>query len=196
MNDRRLDSLLREAAESEPSPNEPSTRLADNVLNVVAQRQVRRRWLMTTFAVIGAYGAGLLTMWAHLPEKNSEEPLSLPQLVVSHEQQNPPVESKATGSINDAAQPRVAEEQKPIDAVLAETPRPEKKSVYQFFRELGDASHSRGDVASSVRYYRLALGAATAQELQPEEIADNLLLLSLKQDRLAAIQPTKEEESL
>lgn len=193
MNDERLDSLLRHAAESEASPIQPSPRLAVNVLEEVAQRQRHRRRLPTTLTVVGAYVAGMLTMWVGVPTDGPVESGARLGQLVSHEER--PQSSVGSNTVHNDTASVENEEQKPASSLVAETPRPEK-SVYQLFRELGDASHARGDVTSSVRYYRLALDAATEQELRSAEASDNLLLLSLKQDRMAAIELTKLEESL
>lgn len=193
MNDERLDSLLRHAAESEASPIQPSPRLAVKVLEEVAQRQRHRRRLTTTLTVVGAYVAGMLTMWVSVPSDGPVESGAHPGLLVSHEER--PQSSVGANAVHNDTASVENEGQVPASLLVAETPRPEK-SVYQLFRELGDTSHARGDVNSSVRYYRLALDAATEQELQSAEASDNLLLLSLKQDRMAAIEVTKQEESL
>lgn len=193
MNDEQLDSLLRQAAESEPLTAEPSPRLVTNVLDEVGQRQVRHRRLTTTLTVAGAYVAGMLTMWVGVLADDPDHSGARPQQVASDEVQTPSGEEPA--SVNDDKTPVDNEVHEPITAAVEEPPEPEK-TVYQLFRELGDTSHARGDVTASVRYYRLALDAATKQELQPSEASDNLLLLSLKQDRMAAIELTKQEESL
>lgn len=191
MNDEKLDSLLRQAAESESLPTGPSPRMAEKVLGEVAQRQIRRRRLTTTLTVSGAYVAGLLTMWVGVPSDDSDDSRPRPRQVASEEVRTPLPEAPAT--VDNDTIPIETEDQQPI--AVTESPRPER-SVYQLFRELGDTSHARGDVTSSVRYYRLALDAATEQELQPANTSDSLLLLSLKQDRMAAIELTMQEESL
>ncbi len=193
MNDEQLDSLLRQAAKSEPLTAEPPLRLAANVLDEVGQRQVRRRRLTTTLTVAGAYVAGMLTMWVGVLTDDSDDSGARPHQVASEEVQTPSHE--APDSVRDDTMLVENEEHEPVSAVVEETPLPEK-TVYHLFRELGDTSHARGDVTSSVRYYRLALDAATEHELQPAEASDNLLLLSLKQDRMAVIELAKQEESL
>lgn len=193
MNDEQLESLLRQSAESESPPPEPSVELTVNVMSTVARRQTRRRRALMASTIAGAYVAGLLTMWFGAPPGVVEQ--SEPeQQIASQEDTSPPPEAPVPETLPIEAPAPQVEEQAP-GAVVVETPNPER-SVYQLFRELGDTSHARGDVTSSVRYYRLALDAATEQELRSAEASDNLLLLSLKQDRMAAIELTKQEESL
>ena len=193
MNDEQLDSLLRQAAESEPLTAEPSPRLVTKVLDEVTQRQMRRQRLTTTLTVAGAYVAGMLTMWLGVLADDPDDSGARPQQVASEELQTPSHEEPA--AVHNDKTPVDNEVHEPITAIVEEPPK-RGKTVYQLFRKLGDTSHARGDVTASVRYYRLALDAATKQELQPAEASDNLLLLSLKQDRMAAIELTKQEESL
>jgi len=197
MNDEQLESLLRQAGESETPPREPSLRLTANVLSTVARRQTRRRraWMLSTVA--GAYVAGLLTMWFAFPSRNDEQTAPTARQIASQADVESLREAPRLSDtpVSEVHRPPHDEERVSADIVAVEKPRLEK-SVYQLFRELGDASHARGDVTSSVRYYRLALDSATPQELLTGSNSDNLLLLSLKQDRIASIQLTTHGESL
>lgn len=195
MNDEQLESLLRQAAESESPLSGPSPQLSGKVLSTVARRQTRRRRVLVAASVAGAYLAGLLTMWVSFPRDEISEPVP-PQRIASHDDPRPMSETTQVQSTPVAEVPEhPSVEEPPGTEALVETGSGEQ-SVYQLFRELGDASHARGDVTSSVRYYRLALDSATTQELQPADGADSLLLLSLKQDRIAALELTKQEEAL
>lgn len=196
MNDEHLESLLRQAVESEEQPREPSYHLTANVLTTVARRQRRRRQLLMTSSVAGAYLAGMLTMWFCLPAKDTAQGVPRQQQIISQTDRQPsqdPTQQQEPG-LGEISTPQVDE---PTQAVVVATEPPSPvKSVYQLFRDLGDASHARGDVTSSIRYYRLALESASKHELQPAGASDNLLLLSLKQDRIAATQLTTHGESL
>lgn len=195
MNDEHLESLLRQSAESEPAVREPSSQLTANVLSTVARRQTRRRRALVVTSVAGAYVAGLLTMWFAFPSGTTEQPVPQSQHIASPDDSRlAPEEPLREMPAPDVPAPQF-EVETPDVVVAVDTPSPER-SVYQLFQELGDASHASGDVTSSVRYYRLALDSATSQELQPSDASDNLLLLSLKQDRIASTQLMTHGESL
>jgi len=199
MNDEQLESLLHRAAESEMKPREPSSQLTAKVLDTVAGRQSRGRRTLLVSTVAGAYVAGMLTMWFCLPLKDAEATDPDQQQIASQttsgdEPMQTPPQVQETVAME---APQLHLDEPNSDAVVVvETLLFPERSVYQLFRELGDASHARGDVSSSVLYYRMALDSATSQELQTDSHSDNLLLLSLKQDRIASIQVTTHGESL
>lgn len=195
MNDEHLESILWQSAESEPPVREPSSQLTANVLSTVARRQTRRRRALVVTSVAGAYVAGLLTMWFAFPSGMPEQPVPQSQHIASPDDSRSAPE-RPLQEIPAPDVPTPQFEVETTDVVVAVDTPPPERSVYQLFRVLGDASHASGDVTSSVRYYRLALDSATSQELRPSGVSDNLLLLSLKQDRIAATQLTLQEESL
>lgn len=184
MDEKRLDALLRQASdpESEKPPHVPSPRLVEDVLTAVKVRQVRRRRLVTTLLATTAYLGGLATMWLIGPESGGE-------VADAHRI------TKATRDTEPDGASAADEQPGQLTQEVAELPQ-SRKSLYQFYRDLRDASHQRGDVGASVRYYRLAVNSASERELEPADSLDNLVLLSMKQDKLTGLHPSTQEDPL
>jgi len=183
MTDDRLESLLRSAANSEPlPPRQPD--LTERVLETVARRRSQRQRRIVAAALVGCYLGGMLTVWIFLPPTSTQTDMAI-QIEPERTEPSPVLQPDAANDHRALSQHELPAEIAVADAPL-ETSSESQQSRYELFRELGDASHTRGDFASAVRYYRLALDSASETGLQAAADDDNLLLLSLKQDRVGS----------
>lgn len=190
----RLESLLRSAGNSEPLPPKSAPDLTERVLRIAAERQKQRRRRIIAAGLVGCYLGGMLTVWIFLlsasmrtnagiqvaKQKMESAPRNPPVPVIDHRvgpQNERPIETTVSDPLfHDGSSPQ--------------------KTLYELFRDLGDASHARGDFTSAVRYYRLALDSASEVDLYRAADQDNFLLLSLKQDRIESIPQKSQGESI
>ncbi len=196
MNDERLESLLRSAGQLDLLPPEPAPDLAEWVLRAAALRQKRRRQKFVAAGLAGCYLGGMLTMWLCLPTVSTQT-ITNAATPVAKTLKEPSPRAAPVSASDDRAR---LQNERPVDAIVADSsaqnaPNP-RKALYELFRDLGDASHARGDFASAIHYYRLALDSASEADFQAAAGHDNLLLLSLKQDRIESTLRKSQGESI
>ena len=181
--DDKLSRLLRSVGESTPVEDGDDAAFSREVTCLARSRQSRRRRRQLIGSLTGCYVGGLLTMWLWLGapgtgvlEGNSAQ--GEPRIA------HPTNTAALAENLSNGARPAANDQEnvEPFedeDAVADGLP-----TMYAFFRDLGDSSHARGDFEASLRYYRLALDSASSEELEIDGMAENSLLMSLKQERL------------
>jgi hypothetical protein len=182
MKDDRLESLLRSAGNSEPLSPNPAPNFTERVLRAATRRQQRRRRGLIATGLVSCYLGGMLTMWLCLPAASTRTNLATQ---VAREPMESSPETLPAPVLDNRVGPQIERRVETAVVVPSHQDAPTtQKTLYELFRDLGDASHARSDFSSAVRHYRTALDFASEADFQIPGEQDNFLLLSLKQDRI------------
>ena len=180
MNDKQLESLLRDADHSAP-PVEKRADLAGCVRQIERRRHSRSRRLKQSAAFSACYLAGIATAWllfsATQPQTRDEAAGQ------SAARRSHPKRAEIDNRIPSAGQLRRNPETPRDKATAPSLETVAGESRYEWFRQLGNESRLRNDLPTAVAYYGQALAAATDEELQISYDRDDWLLISLKKDR-------------
>jgi hypothetical protein len=172
-----LESLLRMADDAADAPPSPSRDLAGRSRRLQESRTKRSRRLRTAAAFAGCYFAGMLTM--HCVARPTEQTIDAPGVVSVDEQK------RSTESIDPVPTER------PEIGHRTQLPKFVPLSRYQLLRQLGDENVGRNDFEGAVALYSQALDAATSDEMRIQYGEDNVLLMSLKKDRIVQNSGTR-----